>query len=430
MKIVETYEHSTVWSGEQNLLDQHEDLLCKLFKIKISYDQEKKEKQKQANYIIGVYWLKEGESIIKIKPKKKNIDFFTILDEILKHPKVNKHLDSCYTIYDDKPKIKVEKQYKEIINIFLLLHFLRLVKKITEKGLKKGYIRITENLTSKIKGKILVNKTVKNNHFKSRQDKTYCNYQIFSTNCIENQLIISTLESISPIIYSLHNKNMANLMNQIKPYFRTVNRIHLSAQTFKNIKHTNFFIEYKKVIKLAEQIYKNITQSIETTDTNSFIFPFIINMPELFERYCEVKLRERYSDLLAGYGKEGYSETKTRDWKLRPDFLLPSKNMIIDSKYKFWYKNRSNAENIKTDFQQLSLYARHIEILKKIKIQPKNNIIPSLVFIYPNIEINDRDEANEIDGKEHIDLDRLNEEKNFEKIYKISLKIPINQSNS
>ena len=102
-------------------------------------------------------------------------------------------------------------------------------------------------------------------------------------------------------------------------------------------------------------------------------------MPELFERYCEVLLRNHYrGKLSSGYGyDDNSSETVvgTNFGSLRPDFLLESK--IIDAKYK--YLASGNIE--KKDLQQVALYGRNIEILSKIGI--KDNEIPKLIFLVP-----------------------------------------------
>jgi 5-methylcytosine-specific restriction endonuclease McrBC regulatory subunit McrC len=131
-------------------------------------------------------------------------------------------------------------------------------------------------------------------------------------------------------------------------------------------------------------------------------------MPELFERYCEALLRGRYDDLLAGYGRDDSSETKSGHRLKRPDFLLPSLNMIIDSKYKFRIENSIGEE----DLRQLSLYGRYMPILSNLKNNLKR---PVLQFLYPSE-----------DGYETIDLEDNNanrEERGFIKIKKYPVKI-------
>lgn len=394
--------------------------------IQIKYDQSNQATQKiiETGHLIGVFWLEKNENTLKIRPRQINdkyVDFYAMLDEVLQHPKVNKHLDDCYKIYDNQPKVSVDKEFSDLANLFLLLHFLRLVKTISRQGLKKGYIKKTENLNAKIKGKILVNETIRHNHFKGRQDKTYCQYQEFSTNCIENQIIATTLDNISPFVYQSGNKALINLLNQNKATFRNIDRIKLSPRTFTRMKISNFFRNYKKTIELARQIYHNHVPALSAHKSEFDIFPFYINMPELFERYCEVKLRKQYNDVLAGYASEGYSETKTKHWELRPDFLIPSLNMIVDSKYKPWYAKNSTAEAFKSDFQQLSLYGRHEDILEQLNLD--GNQIPSLLFIYPH----DNTQENSIENLD-FDINKRKKEEHFCEIYKLPIQIPLRKS--
>ena len=126
---------------------------------------------------------------------------------------------------------------------------------------------------------------------------------------------------------------------------------------FAKIKHSPFFKEYKEALKLAQMIFKRFGFNLNSKDTNTIkIPPFYINMPELFERYVEVKLRSLYkNDLVAGYGKKNGN---SYIFGLRPDFIVKNRKLIIDAKYKYWFENEISDNNFKKDFQQLSLYGR------------------------------------------------------------------------
>ena len=136
--------------------------------------------------------------------------------------------------------------------------------------------------------------------------------------------------------------------------------------------------------------------------------PFSIDMPELFERYAEVRLREKYKDvLIPGYGhKDGNSYT----WGLRPDFIVKNKRLIIDAKYKYWFSGNDN-DNFKDDFQQLSLYGREQKIREIIGLKDSNKEA-SILFVYPTIS--------EKEVFEKID--------NFNQIYKCGINIPLNDA--
>jgi 5-methylcytosine-specific restriction endonuclease McrBC regulatory subunit McrC len=203
-------------------------------------------------------------------------------------------------------------------------------------------------------------------------------------------------------------REIKNLLPYCFPPLENVGET-ITEHDFNSIHYSPFYNEYKPALKLARVLLRKSDFSVHAdNDLKNKTLPFRINMPELFERYCEALLRDRYDDLLAGYGKEGYSETQSGHRRKRPDFLLPSLNMIIDSKYKFWQKDTIGGE----DLGQLSFYGRYKPLLNKLENDCER---PTLQFIYPAE-----------DGREAIDLEDVTanrEEKNFIKIKKYPVKI-------
>ena len=364
----------------------------------------------KSHYFIGYRWLND-ESYMHISPKTHNgfnADYLKMFLTCLKDPIVSKHLDETYEIFCDEKWINIEDTQDEITP-FLILQFLHLVNTIVKKGLKKGYVRITENLTSRIKGKVLVNQTIRHNHFKNRIDKTVCNHQIFTINCIENQILKTALLQCSKNLHGIENQDISELLKLNLSSFELVDDIIVSKNDFFKIQHSPFYKEYKQALHLAQIIFKRFGFSLNSSvdPTQNRIPPFYINMPELFERFVEVKLRKIYgSDLVPGYSLgNGY---RTTVGELRPDFIIKNKSLIIDAKYKYWFENDSSHRS-KDDFQQLSLYGRVKAIRNEIGLVEDEEA--TLLFIYPtNIE------------KEFIDTN-FDVEKDFYNIKKIAIKI-------
>ena len=325
--------------------------------------------------------------------------------EVLNDPIVSNKVDKVYKIFFNEPLIEIDTN-KDLATEFLILHFLKVVNEIVKKGLKKGYLRVEENLTSRIKGKISINKTIKYNLSKNRPDKTYCNHQIFTINCLENQILKTALMQCSRALYLFKNENINKMYRQNLSAFELVDTKEVFNTDFFKIKHSPFFKEYKVALNLAKLIFKRFGFSLNSKEIKNKIFPYYINMPELFERYVEVKLREKYNVLI-----DGNRNQKSYSWQMRPDFLLPLKKIIIDAKYKFWYEKESDSD-FKDDYKQLSLYGRDKKIRKELNVD--DNEVVDLVFIYPSE-----------DGDEKINLDLKKADENFCRIYKYSLNIPL-----
>lgn len=370
----------------------------------------------KSHYYIGYRWFdEETNEYIHMAPKLNNkcqADYLKMFLVCLKDPTTRKHLDETYEIFFNEKWIDVENSNDEITPL-LILQFLQVVKNISTKGLKKGYIKVTENLTSKIKGKILINQTIKQNHFKNRLDKTVCNHQIYTIDCIENQILKTALLQCSKNLSGISNSDIAKLIKLNLNSFNLVNSKEVFDSDFSKIKHSPFYKDYKEALKLAQMIFKRFGFNLNSSNNKEKhkIPPFYIDMPELFERYVEVKLREKYKDSLkAGYSMgNGY---KTSIGELRPDFIVKNEKLIIDAKYKYWFSgNKDN--KFKDDYQQLALYGRVVEIRNDINIF--ENEEAKILFIYPKV-----------DGKKSID-DSYELATNFNRIYKLGIKIPLKE---
>lgn len=368
----------------------------------------------KSHYYIGYRWFnKEANEYIHIAPKLSygyQADYLKMFLVCLKDPITNNHLSETYKIFFNEKWIDIENSKDEITPL-LILQFLQIVKNISTKGLKKGYIKVTKNLTSKIKGKILVNQTIRQNHFKNRLDKTVCNHQIYTIDCIENQILKTALLQCSRNLYGINNDDIAKLIKLNLNTFELVNSKEVCDNDFLKIKYSPFYKEYKEALKLAKMIFKRFGFNLKGTDNNEKhkIPSFYINMPELFERYVEVKLREKYKDdLVSGYGWENGN---SYNWGLRPDFIVKNEKLIIDAKYKYWFEQNSRNNKFKDDYQQLSLYSRVSKIRNDINMIENNEA--KILFIYPKIG-----------GKESID-NVYEEENNFSNIYKFGIKIPL-----
>jgi 5-methylcytosine-specific restriction endonuclease McrBC regulatory subunit McrC len=414
--IVDVNEHSDIaYVFTDDKLKEFNELYEKEDKKYLGLHQEFNSSQLKLKsyYYIGYRWFDEQkEEYIHISPKKsyqgKQVDYLKMFLECLKDPIVSKHLDETYEIFFNEKWIEIRENQDEITPL-IILQFLKVVNFISKKGLKKGYTKVTENLTSKIKGRILVNKTIKYNHFKNRLDKTVCNHQIFTINCIENQILKTALMQCSRNLNGINNDDITKLLKFNLNSFELVDTKEVFNSDFSKIKYSPFYKEYKEALRLAQMIFKRFGFTLNSSKKELItkIPPFYINMPELFERYVEVKLRKEYKDdLIPGYAqKDGNSYT----WGLRPDFIVKNKKLIIDAKYKYWYE--SNIDNkFKDDFQQLSLYGRVTKIRNDINLS--KNEEAKILFIYPAIS-----------AKEYID-DKFELVSDFDNIHKFGIKIP------
>ena len=129
------------------------------------------DKNFQASYFIGLDWLDEKNALF-VKPKIENLDFLKMFVECLKNVPVEinkKRRDKeIYKIHTNKKSIQITQDNFEITP-FIIIHFIQVLERICKRGLMKNYIRKEENLSSKIKGKILFS-----NNFKKKYGRWSC----------------------------------------------------------------------------------------------------------------------------------------------------------------------------------------------------------------------------------------------------------------
>ena len=421
--IVEKYEHEEIDEFNNLEIDEKSKIVyrfnnaCEEKYLCIKEQEFKENRSLKAGYFIGYRWFDTNKTYLHIKPKihnGKQADFLAMFKECLSHPIVSQKMDKAYKIFFDEPLIEIQDK-KDEITPFLIIHFLQIVKTIEKKGLKKGYIKVTDNLTSKIKGKILVNQTIKQNHFRNRIDKTVCNYQIFTINCLENQILKTALMQCGRYLAGMADKNIIKILKQNITAFEQVDTKEVFDSDFSKIKHSPFYKEYKEALNLAKMIFKRFGFALNNNLSNisNKIPPYYINMPELFERYVELKLLQSNYDV-----KDGNNGGQMAQWSMRPDFLLPKEKIIADAKYKFWFdagKNGLNNENseYKKDYMQLSLYGRDNIIRDILNINECE--VVDLLFMYPIPNGNYKDKIN---------IALAENSKKFHKIKQIGVNMP------
>jgi 5-methylcytosine-specific restriction endonuclease McrBC regulatory subunit McrC len=363
-------------------------------------------------YFIGAQWLTENSTEIVVHPKIPGLDYFRMFIECLHNPRSANEAGKIYSIDFNEAPIALPADSFELTPI-IVIHFLTMLKKIVQKGLKRDYIWIEENLQSKVKGKLLLNKQIKRNFLKKRFDRNVCRFQDYSINCIENRILKKTLNFVYHYIntHQKGNKELLDLFYFVHPAFFSVSD-DASLDDLKKIKTNTLFKEYNETLKIAEMILRRFSYSLRNADTlkEEKYPPFYIDMSLLFEMYVLTKLDKVYGkDII--YNFEGSRKTEL-------DFLHISEKTVIDTKYKEIYckKNGWDKENI----WQLSGYARDFKVINRLGIDSTQSI-PHIdcLIIYPDME----------NGNDEISPDRIkaNTIKQFIQFYKYGIKLPSHQ---
>lgn len=387
---------------------------CKCIEI----TQDNSNKKLNSNFYIGTDWLSKNEVAVYVAPKMNDetqqTDYLKMLFSCLRHSDVAAHTKNLYDIKFEEPYIEIE-QKQDLLTPLLVVQFLQVVKSIVRKGLKKSYYKVEHNLNARIKGKVLVSQTLKQNIIKNKPTKTFCQYDEFGSNCIENRILKRTLTFVQKYLalFPEYSKLASPIINYCLPAFYEVDE-NVDLKTLKGITHNSFYKEYKEALFISSLILKRFGYNIKEIDTLNNktvkVPPFWIDMPKLFELYVLGLLKDKYFNNIKFQIQGTYGQ---------PDFVFISEKdkIIIDTKYKRKYQQEKYQAE---DIRQLSGYARDTKILSKLgyTITEEQDKVVDCLIIYPDQNASeklcDNLKANQING--------------FTKFYKMAIKLPVIQA--
>lgn len=366
----------------------------------------------KCSYFVGVDWIDKNLPIYvepKLNEGSEQTDYLSMLFSALSHPEIVKYTDELFEIDFIKPEIEIQQQQDKLTPLLVIL-FLKLVQEIVRKGLKKSYYRVENNLNSRIKAKILVSRTIKENILKNKMLKTFCSYDEFGYNGFENRLIKKALLFVKRYMPKLKVFNAEKfaepILNYINPAFENVSD-EVNLNDVKHMKKNVFYKEYEEAIRLAKIILRRFGYNITNTENQTIKTPpFWIDMSKLFELYVLGLLKDVYGKNIKYEKKEAGGNYGLPDYL----YINEGEQMIIDAKYKTIYDNEYMIE----DIRQLSGYARDKRVLQKLKLSECE--IADCLIVYPKQNI-DRMSLAGIDLKEKV----IHQ---FVQFYKVAVQLP------
>lgn len=378
------------------------------------------------SYYIGVDWIDEQENLaLMVKPKIEGIDYQKMFLDCLKDDHINKDhpIDELFYVNPNARPIEISSKDFNDIEPLIIAIFVNNVKMLIKSGLKKDYVDIEENLTSKIKGRILMSQHVKKNVSQMRTDKTYCKYQEYSFDCIENRLLKCALLHCKKFINNRHGYHASALIREIDWCLPALEQVtpNITRSEMRKIRINPVFKQYKRTIPIAKMILKKESHLIDHSDQNinndqrQFVPPFVIDMALLFERYV-------YHLLHQAYGSQIKFQVESKYKGNIMDFCKTDEHLVIDSKYKPSWKDTVDRDNVR----QLAGYARLKEYRNNslgLTNGDETTICPCLI-IFP-----DKNGVEAFDSQNKL-IANDKSIKEYVKFYRIGVKLPTVANNA
>ncbi len=401
----------------QNQLEQNREIKIKCPKINNDLNcfrltKENGEIQIETSYLIGLDFISEDLAIM-VEPKfdsnqkEFTIDFYSMLFDSLPYIKFSEDISNTYHIDFSKPRIEIN-QNEDFLTPILVIQFISYIDNICHRGLQKGYYWVEKNLSNKVKGKILVRETMKQNHVKSNYNKTFCRYQEFGIDTTENKFLKFTFQFCINYLNQFNKlKIINNFESKIGFIKSSLEKVALesSIRNTIHIRKNPLFPAYESALKLANLILKRNAFNITNTTSNTIkTYPYWIDMSKIFELHVLKLLRKSF--------KEGVYYQKKYNERI-PDIILNINTVkaVIDVKYKDYTKKSIDID----DIRQIAAYARMKPIFADLKM--KGNEILDGIIIYPRVESNHQSLNNEtLNNKTELD---------YFNIYKLDVGVPV-----
>ena len=267
----------------------------------------------------------------------------------------------------------------------VILTFASSVEKLIKNGIYKSYVQNQDDL-SFLRGKLVMKQQILNDvRFNM---KFNCEFDEFTSNNLENQIIRYTLEQCMFITkFPSTKKSIRKLIHRLDSQIEL--KRNVGMEDFRKIVYTRLNTRYKHPHGLAKLIIQNIGFKNFNYQKTKSVAPFFIEMWRVWEGFLE-KLFSDYCDDSIYVRKQKYDQKHdpkeyatfepifVEAWKIhetfheiKPDLVLFQKGKILtvaDAKYMHELKVGGK------EMFQIAFYIKHLGLSAGYAILPYENI--------------------------------------------------------
>ena len=301
--------------------------------------------------------------------------------------------NEIFYFFENEKPLKVDDGISAENSIITVTVFLVLLRLLCKRPLMGRMLKDEENLTGKVKGKIVIEKNIRVNTLHGRNDRFYCRYLRFTDDIVENQILKAALKKAKRFIvdyfgdYSKDNNNYASMISYCSKALRHVSDIQCSGKSCAGLKFSGCYAYYKPVMAMARMVLDDISiESNGEVNTTGYIIPYAISMEKLFEVYVRAYLKKNGISSYRGKDDKGIRLEKFDDktdvfldedglpnpgkyisGSIKPDLILTNQetgeNVVIDVKYKDYTNGDSRNDRLQLLAYSMMLNANNVGII-------------------------------------------------------------------
>lgn len=301
--------------------------------------------------------------------------------------------NEIFYFFENEKPLKVDDGISAENSIITVTVFLTLLRLLCRRPLMGRMLKEEENLTGKVKGKIVIEKNIRSNTMHGRNDRFYCQYLRFSDDIVENQILKAALKKAKRFIidyfgdYSKDNNNYATMISYCSNALRHISEIECSGSACNGLKFSGCYTYYKPVMAMAKMVLDDISvESNGEISTTGYIVPYAISMEKLFEVYVRAYLKkngiesyrsrsdtgirlEKFDDKTdVFFEEEGLvNPGKYISGSIKPDLVLTDcesgETVVFDVKYKDYTNGDSRNDRLQLLAYSMMMNANNVGII-------------------------------------------------------------------
>lgn len=238
------------------------------------------------------------------------------------------------------------------ITLLQVAVYLSSLSKFCQRDLRQGFSHIRENMTGRVKGRILIEENIRKNTVRGRSDRIACEYTRMTIDTPENRILKAALSRCYRYIRQAgikHYDTLSMWTRQCEAALAEVSLVQVTDNDFRHIRYSGLMQRYRHVHGLGRMIIKRIrtdSQGDLLDDKQSVTLPFYLNMWMLFEHYVGVQLQKTglnfipqksypFSfELPESMNEDNVTDVRAGSLTIRPDYISIKDGIVVDAKYK------------------------------------------------------------------------------------------------
>lgn len=301
--------------------------------------------------------------------------------------------NEIFYFFENEKPLKVDDGISKENSIITVTVFLEMLKALCRRPLMGRMLKTDSNLTGKVKGRIVVEKNMRVNTMRGRNDRFYCRFLHYTYDIVENQFLKAALKKAKRFLVDFFGNlgrdysNYSTLISYCSNALKEVKDISCDSSVCNGLRFSGCYAYYRPVVDLAKMIIDGI--SIESTgavNTTGYIVPYAISMDKLFEVYVRTYLKKNGFVSYKNKSKTGIVlekfDSKTEIFteaeelpnpgkyisgSIKPDIILTKQDtgetVVIDVKYKDYQSSYSRYDRLQLLAYCLMLNADNIGII-------------------------------------------------------------------